>query len=82
RARQVADAALDAGLRDENILQYDTGEAERAADELALDMREGDVVLVKGSQSMRLERLVRGIMAEPLKAAELLVRTDPEWEIR
>ncbi|MCE9540979.1 UDP-N-acetylmuramoyl-tripeptide--D-alanyl-D-alanine ligase [Candidatus Kaiserbacteria bacterium] len=82
RARQVADAALDAGLRDENILQYDTGEAERAADELALDMREGDVVLVKGSQSMRLERLVRGIMAEPLRAAELLVRTDPEWEVR
>lgn len=82
RARNIAEAALDAGMRDENILQYENGEAERAADELARELREGDVVLVKGSQSMRLERTVLGIMAEPLKAPELLVRTEPEWEMR
>ena len=82
RARQVADAALDAGMRDADILQYDIGERDRAADELALDLKAGDVVLVKGSQAMRLERFVLGIMAEPLKASDLLVRMEPEWEMR
>jgi UDP-N-acetylmuramoyl-tripeptide--D-alanyl-D-alanine ligase len=82
RTRATAEAALDAGLLDEDILQYDMHETKRAADELQKDLREGDVILVKGSQSMRLERFVLEIMAEPAKASELLVRMEPEWHFR
>ena len=45
-------------------------------------LKEGDIVLVKGSQSMRMERTVKEFMAEPDRAAELLVRQDAEWHNR
>ena len=42
-------------------------------------IKPGDVLLIKGSQGMRMERLVKGLMAEPLRAGELLCRQDKEW---
>ncbi len=82
RARTMAEAALDAGMSDSAIRQYEHGEAERAGKELLAELRAGDVVLVKGSQGMRMEKTVLQIMAEQEKAADLLVRMDPEWQIR
>ena len=38
--------------------------------------------MVKGSQSMRMERVVEELMAEPERAEELLVRQDAEWKKR
>ncbi|MAF13837.1 MAG: hypothetical protein CMI53_03020 [Parcubacteria group bacterium] len=40
---------------------------------------EGDLILVKGSQSVRMEHIVKELMAEPLKAKDLLVRQDKSW---
>ena len=39
----------------------------------------GDVILIKGSQSIRLEKVVEEIMAHPEDKEKLLVRQDPEW---
>ncbi|EKD47163.1 MAG: hypothetical protein ACD_66C00190G0001, partial [uncultured bacterium] len=36
-------------------------------------------VYVKGSQSSRMERVVKDLMAEPLRASELLVRQEEKW---
>ena len=82
RARAIAESAMDAGMKETKIMQYEMNEAERVGRELEAELKAGDVVLVKGSQSMRMERTVLEIMAEPLRAEELLVRMDPEWKER
>ncbi len=42
-------------------------------------IEEGDLILVKGSQGMRMEKIVEEIMAEPEKKNELLVRQGKKW---
>lgn len=43
-------------------------------------IQEGDLILVKGSASMRMEKVVEEVMAKPEKAMELLVRQDDFWK--
>lgn len=78
RARGIAKGALDAGMPEERVFQYD--DAYLAGNELEMMLREGDVVLVKGSQGLRLERVVEEIMANPEDAGEFLVRQEPIWK--
>ncbi len=78
RARGIAKGALDHRMNEKKILQYE--DAGQAGKELEHLIRPGDVVLIKGSQSMRMERIVEEIMAEPEKAHELLVRQSDEWK--
>lgn len=82
RAKESGQAALDLGMHDSKIRAYEQNEAERAGKELESEMREGVVVLVKGSQSMRMEKTVLEIMADPMRAEELLVRQDADWNAR
>ena len=82
RARDIGEAALDSGLSENNIREYESKESARAGEELKKELREGDVVLVKGSQSVRMERAVFQIMSEPQNARELLVRQESEWQNR
>jgi UDP-N-acetylmuramoyl-tripeptide--D-alanyl-D-alanine ligase len=77
RARGFAAGALSAGMDEKNIFQYD--ESLRAGRELQNMLEEGDVVLIKGSQSIRTERVAEEIMAEPEKAPDLLVRQSSVW---
>ena len=79
RARVMGEAALDAGMPEINIREYEQGEVGRAGIEILRELKEGDIILVKGSQSMRMERAVFELLAEPMHAPEFLVRQESEW---
>ena len=80
RARGIVEGALDNGMQDSQILQFE--DSRQAGKELKNLIQEGDVVFVKGSQSMRMERVVEELMQEPERASDLLVRQDAEWKKR
>jgi UDP-N-acetylmuramoyl-tripeptide--D-alanyl-D-alanine ligase len=77
RSRRIAESAIDSGMSEKNVYQFDT--SQEAGSFIQNMIAEGDVVLVKGSQSMRMEQAVKEIMAEPEQAGELLVRQEEEW---
>ena len=77
RSRKMAEGAKDRGMKEERIFSFE--DARSAADALAEMVTGDDVVLMKASQSIRAERIVKKLMAEPDKAKELLVRQSSEW---
>lgn len=80
RARDIADGALNAGMPESSVFQFE--DAGKAGEYLQDILQAGDVILIKGSQSIRMERTVEEIMLEPEKAEELLVRQEEEWRKR
>lgn len=80
RARAIARAARKTGMNPDNMFCF--GLAEDAARFLKDRIREHDIVLIKGSQGMRMERAVKVLMAEPERADVLLVRQTQEWRGR
>jgi len=78
RAKFMTVGAKEAGLAESNIFQFDN--TKEASEFLLSKINNGDVVLVKGSQSMRMEKIVKVLIAEPERAKELLVRQGTEWE--
>jgi len=76
RSKFVADAASNQMLKS-NIYLFETSDlAKKKVQEL---LEEGDTVLIKGSQSMYMEKIVEEIMAEPERKNELLARQGRKW---
>lgn len=78
KSRDFVRGAKEAGMNEENIYYFD--KQDEAASFLQNRIKMGDVLLVKGSQGARLEKLVKELMAEPEKAEQLLVRQGKEWQ--
>ncbi|MBU2219601.1 UDP-N-acetylmuramoyl-tripeptide--D-alanyl-D-alanine ligase [Patescibacteria group bacterium] len=76
----MAEEAKKNGMAKENVWYF--ASSEEAGRELQDLLREDDVILVKGSQGIRMEKIVKELMAEPQRAKELLVRQEEGWENR
>ncbi|MCX7779072.1 MAG: UDP-N-acetylmuramoyl-tripeptide--D-alanyl-D-alanine ligase [Patescibacteria group bacterium] len=77
-AQKIAQGARENGFRDEMIFEFQ--KSEEAAQFLKEKINYGDLILIKGSQGVRMEKIVKEIMAEPERAKELLVRQDKRWK--
>jgi UDP-N-acetylmuramoyl-tripeptide--D-alanyl-D-alanine ligase len=78
RSRDIARGAREAGLAEDKTFNFPKN---LEAGIFAQDrIKEGDLILIKGSQGARMEEVVKELMAEPLKAGELLVRQGKEWQ--
>ena len=77
RSRDIGRGAMRAGILRDNIFHFPKSDDAKIFVQDRL--KKGDLILVKGSQGVRMEKIVKEIMAEPLRAKELLVRQEDEW---
>lgn len=78
RSKDSAHAARAAGMSEDKIFRFER--PEDAGKFLEDEIIPGDVLLVKGSQGARMEKIVKELMANPLDAPILLVRQGKGWE--
>jgi len=78
KARFIADEAEKAGLDKKNIFCYDS--SSEAKIPIQKELQEGDVILIKGSQGARMEKISEEIMRYPEQAEKLLPRQTEEWK--
>jgi len=77
RARDIARGAKISGMREEDVFMFD--DSASAGKFIQKRIKQGDYLLIKGSQGIRMEKIVLELMADPLRAKELLVRQEKEW---
>lgn len=80
RSKFIAEGALENGFKQKNLYIFDNSET--AAKFLEGQIKKGDLILVKGSQGVRLERVVVVIMENKNDRYKLLCRQEKEWQNR
>ena len=78
RSRDIVRGAVEKGLNQDHCFNFPT--SLEAGKFLQQQLAAGDLVLIKGSQGVRMERAVKEVMARPERAGELLVRQGREWQ--
>ena len=76
RAKAIKEGAIEAGMSGEIFEFLDSSEAGNFVKSF---VQKKDIVLVKGSQGMRMERVVAEILLDQKNKNKLLVRQDDEW---
>jgi UDP-N-acetylmuramoyl-tripeptide--D-alanyl-D-alanine ligase len=80
RAKFVAEGAIEKGFNQKEIYSFDSSIT--TAKFLEGMIEKGDIILMKGSQGVRLERAVEAIMEHKELKKTLLCRQDKEWQKR
>lgn len=77
RAKFIDEALREKKFGERKMKHFD--DSSEAGKYLQKIIKTGDVIFIKGSQGMRMEKAVEEIMAHPEGKAKLLVRQDKEW---
>lgn len=77
KATFISDEAVKSGMSRENVFEFEN--SDEAKKFIQDKLQEGDVILVKGSQGVRMERISEEIMRYPEQAKKLLPRQTREW---
>ncbi|MCF7834350.1 MAG: hypothetical protein K9L98_03450 [Candidatus Pacebacteria bacterium] len=77
RAEHIKNGALENGFSDDKIFSF--ANSYEAGDFIKNELKEGDFILVKGSQGVRMERIVGEILLDQANKSKLVVRQDKEW---
>ena len=64
-------------MNPENIFEFSN--SPEAGNFMKTFVQKGDIILVKGSQGMRMERVTEAILLDQKNKKNLLVRQDAEW---
>ncbi|MBI5139083.1 UDP-N-acetylmuramoyl-tripeptide--D-alanyl-D-alanine ligase [Candidatus Nomurabacteria bacterium] len=77
RAKFIREGAEQVLMKKKNLFEflnsYEAGEF------LKTFIQDGDIVLIKGSQGMRMERVVSAVLLDQTHKSKLLVRQEKEW---
>lgn len=77
RAHAIKEGAVEAGMNIKNM--FDFLNSKEAGEFMKTFVNKGDLVLVKGSQGIRMERVAAAILLDQDNKEKLLVRQDKEW---
>jgi UDP-N-acetylmuramoyl-tripeptide--D-alanyl-D-alanine ligase len=78
RIQYTIDQLIKLGFPRANILYFK--DPQEAAESIFQIIQTGDLILVKGSQGMRMEKIVEKIIADKAEAKNLLCRQNKEWK--
>ncbi|MFZ5365385.1 MAG: UDP-N-acetylmuramoyl-tripeptide--D-alanyl-D-alanine ligase [Patescibacteria group bacterium] len=76
-ANQIRKGASIAGMNLKNIEIFEN--SDQAAKKIIQNIQTGDLILIKGSQGPRMEKVTKALMAHPERATQLLVRQSKAW---
>ena len=68
------------GVEEEKKESYHFSNSIECADKFPIELREDDVVLIKGSQAVRMEHVTKKLLDESEDAFKMLVRQDDYWK--
>ena len=71
---------MENGMMNKNIFEF--ADSVLAGDFIKDFVRKGDIVLIKGSQGMRMERVAGALLLDKKNKDKLLVRQEKEWQNR
>jgi UDP-N-acetylmuramoyl-tripeptide--D-alanyl-D-alanine ligase len=80
RSKFIAEGALENGFKAKELFIFDSSKTTTKFLEGIIE--KGDLILVKGSQGVRLERIVGEIMEHKELKSKLLCRQEKEWQSR
>ena len=77
RAKAIKEGALSERMNEKKIFEF--LDSRQTAEFMQTFIKEGDLILVKGSQGMRMERVTVALILDQENKNKLLVRQDREW---